>query len=107
VLAGEPALDPVARDAIRRTQVLRRYVLATALATLAAHVWINLQVIAAQGRHLFGAAPQIATLLALGIGSLAGGRGFAVGWRSAGGITAGMVVVALYCLTRLLQPVYG
>lgn len=105
-LAGEPALDLVALDELRRTRVLRRYVLATALATLAAHFWVNLQVIAAQGRHLFGAAPQIAALLALGIGSLAGGRGFAVGWRSAAGITAGMVALAFHCVRQLLQ-LYG
>ncbi len=99
--------DMFAHQELRRSRVLRRYLLATALATLTAHLWINLQVIAVQGRHLFGAAPQIAALLTLGIASLAGGRAFAVGRWSAGAITAGMAALALYCLTRLLLPVYA
>ncbi|HVN38244.1 MAG TPA: glycosyltransferase family 39 protein [Myxococcota bacterium] len=86
---------------------LRYFVLATLLATFAAHLWLNLHIVAVQGRHLFGAAPAVALLLALGIGTLFDGRGFAVGWRTAGVISAGMLGIAAYCLGRLLLPVYG
>jgi hypothetical protein len=68
---------------------------------------VNLQAIAPQGRHLFGAAPHFAALLALGIGQLGGGRGFAVGRWSTAGICGAMLLLAAYCLTRLLQPVYA
>jgi hypothetical protein len=88
-------------------RALRRYLLATALATLAAHVWLNLHIIAIQGRHLFGAAPQVAALIALGLARLTKRAPFEVNWRTAGAFGAGMLAIALYCLTRVLMPIYG
>ncbi len=105
-LAAVPPADPAARSELRRSRALRRYVLAASLATLAAHLWANSQTIAYQGRHLFGAAPPIAALLALGISSLGSGRVFAVRWRTAGAVAAGMAAMALYCLTRMIIPTY-
>jgi len=101
----EPTSD-AAFDALRRGRVLRRYALATVLATLAAHFWLNLHIVAVQGRHLFGAAPQVAALLALGTSQLVGSRPFGMGWRSAGAISAGMLGLALYGLARMLLPHY-
>jgi len=88
-------------------RALRLYVLATALATLASHLWVNWQAVAPQGRHLFGAAPHIAVLLALGISRLAGRRPLGVGWRSAGAVSAGMLALSAYCVARVLVPAYG
>jgi hypothetical protein len=85
---------------------LRYFVLATALATFAAHLWLNLHIVAVQGRHLFGAAPALAVLLALGIGQIFHGRGFGVGWRTAWAASAGMLALAAFCVGRLLLPVY-
>jgi 4-amino-4-deoxy-L-arabinose transferase-like glycosyltransferase len=101
-----PAATEDAARRLWRRRALRRYLLASALVTLAAHVWLNLHALAAQGRHLFGAAPQIAALLALGIGSLRDPRASGPGWKTAAGVAAGMAGAAL-CGLVLLRAVYA
>ena len=105
--AAAAAQDPDARAAARRAQALRLYLLAAFGATFAAHLWINLQTVAAQGRHLFAAAPQVAALLGLGLAALAGGRGLRARWPAAVAVAAGMLAPALFCLIRMLMPVYA
>jgi hypothetical protein len=100
------ASDAESDSALRRARALRRFGVATVLATVAAHFWLNLHIVAVQGRHFFGAAPLFASLLALGFGQLDGGRSFGVGWRSAGTLGAGLLGLALLCLTRVLLPAY-
>jgi hypothetical protein len=88
-----------ARSAVGRADaVLRHYLVAAILATLAAHVWVNLQIPQPQGRHLFGAAPQIACVLSIGLAGpwaplwLRRGPSLAV-------VLAGLFALALYCLS--------
>jgi hypothetical protein len=105
--AASAAQEPEVRAASRRARALRLYLLAGIGATLVAHLWINLQTVAAQGRHLFAAAPQVAALLGLGLAALAGGRGLRARWPAAVAVAAGMLAPALFCLTRMLIPVYA
>jgi hypothetical protein len=83
---------------------LRLYLAAVVLATLAAHLWVNLWTNACQGRHLFGAAPQIACLLALGIGRLVSGHPFRLGWSPAIGVSGAVAALALYCVVVVIAP---
>jgi hypothetical protein len=91
-------------EGIRPT--IRLYLAATALATLAAHVWLNTSVISPQGRHLFAAAPHIALLLASGIASLSGRGALRVGWLTASLLAAALVGLALYCAVAVIAPAY-
>jgi hypothetical protein len=86
----------------RADALLRHYLVAVILATLAAHLWVNLQLPQPQGRHLFGAAPQIACVLSLGLWGLP--------WLRRGpglaGALAGLFALALYCLHTGVRAVY-
>jgi hypothetical protein len=91
----------------RRVVLLRRTVAAAFLATLAVHLWLNTRTVAAQGRHLFAAAPHLACLLAYGIGHLTSGRPLRVGWPTACIVCGGLVAMAIYCLTGVIAPAYS
>jgi hypothetical protein len=95
-----------ARNAASRADVvLRHYLVAVILATFASHVWYNLHMPQPQGRHLFGAAPQIATVLAIGLG----GPSAPLWLRrdpSPVLILAGLFALALYCLLSAVGAAY-
>jgi hypothetical protein len=86
---------------------LRRYLAAVLLATFASHVWLNVEVVAAQGRHLFAAAPALACALASGLAWLATGRSTRIGWVPALALSAAMLSLSLYCLVAVLGPAYS
>jgi len=90
----------------RRSRWIGRYVAAASLATLAMHLWLNTRLIQPQGRHLFAAAPHFATLLAMGIGTLTGGRPLRITWPAAAAIGGCLVALALYCLCGVVAPAY-
>ncbi len=78
--------------------VLRHYLVAAILVTLAAHVWLNFHTAQPQGRHLFGVAPQIACFLSIGLaGPGAPLRRLGPGPKPAL-VLAGLFAVAAYCL---------
>ena len=83
---------------------LRGYLLASIAATLTAHLLLNLTIVAAQGRHLFGSAPQIAFLLALGIYRLIGSE--RVMWAVMV-IVTGLVVLDVYCVQQVFPAAYA
>ena len=93
------------RDA--RFRRMRGYLLAVALASLAAHLWLNLQAPVPQGRHLFPAAPQIACLLAIGLRRVAGAEPRRIGLATSATIVLVLAGLALYCLRSVLAPVYA
>jgi 4-amino-4-deoxy-L-arabinose transferase-like glycosyltransferase len=99
--APTPEADPVP------LAWLRRYVVAAVLGTWLTHLWLNTQTAAAQGRHLYAAAPHVACMLALGIAWLATGHPLRVGRGVAGAVAAGMAALALYCLLALVAPAYA
>lgn len=89
----------------RADAVLRRYLVAAFVATFAAHFWLNLQIPQPQGRHLFGAAPQIAAVLAIGLG----GPSAPLWLRrdpSPVLILAGLFALAFYCLLSAVGAAY-
>ena len=72
----------------------------------AAHLWWNMHVAQAQGRHLFVVAPQLAMLLALGWSALAVGNA----QRSrmvASTIAIAMWIAACACLFGVIRPAYS
>jgi Predicted membrane protein (DUF2142) len=82
---------------------LRTYLFASVAATLAAHVALNATVVSAQGRQLFGIAPQLALLLALGLDRIAGNARRAL--AAAVGIATALAAIDVYCL-RALSAAY-
>jgi len=96
----------------RRASVVRNrfhiYLVASILLSVAAHIWFNMHVVQAQGRHLFPVAPQISSLLALGFGYLAaGGRASRIGACAAIGIVLCLLGMAVYCLVGVINPAYA
>src|SRR5258706_11097940 len=87
-----------------RSRRVRRYLAATALATIAAHFAMNAFIMSPQGRHLFASAPQIAVLLAIGLFQLVGGERRIL--PLALGIGALLVAIDVYCLDAVLIPAY-
>ena len=100
-----PAPDPVRAPVSARW--LRRYLIAAVLATWLTHLWINTHTAAAQGRHLFAAAPHLSCMLALGVGWLATGRAWQLGFAPAIALSAAMAAFALYCLVGVVAPAYA
>lgn len=90
----------------RESAGVRRYLLAVFLASLAAHLWLNLQIPQPQGRHLFPAAPQIACLLAIGLRRVTGAGPERIGVGAAATIVLSLAGLALYCLLFVIAPVY-
>ena len=102
-IAGFAMADRRARsEPARADRVLRRYLVAAILATFAAHLWINLHIPQPQGRHLFGAAPQIACVLSIGF--------WVPRWVRRGPtlavLLAGLFALALYCLLAGVEAAY-
>ncbi len=100
--------DPNSQPATFIGTRFRIYLVGSVLATLAAHVWFNLHVAQAQGRHLFAVAPQISCILALGLAH--------IGRREPSSRVRATVVVApilallglaIYCLAGLILPAYA
>jgi 4-amino-4-deoxy-L-arabinose transferase-like glycosyltransferase len=85
---------------------LLAYLAAAFLATLAAHVWLNLQTAQAQGRHLFPAAPQLAGLLAIGLRELARRAGPRAQRLLPFAVAGGLAAAALGCLLFVIAPAY-
>jgi hypothetical protein len=86
---------------------LRRYLTAVLLATWLTHLWINTRTAAAQGRHLYAAAPHLACALALGVAWLATGRAWRIGWAPALALAGAMLAFSFYCLVAVVAPVYA
>ena len=76
--------------------------------TLISHVWINLWVAQAQGRHFFAVAPQISALLAVGwamwIERIPGRTIMGVSPR---GLATLLTLPAAYCLFRIISAGYA
>lgn len=100
VLAGR------AKPLLPETRSLRVYLGAATLATLAAHVWYNVGMPQPQGRHLFPVAPEIASLLAIGIVRLAPGGRDRSG-RTAMFVLLGVYALAAWCLLGEILPWYA
>jgi hypothetical protein len=94
------------RVAAPRQRALFACLALTSAATLGMHVWLNTRVVAAQGRHLFAAAPQIACILASGIAQTASGHPLGPTWRVALAVSGGMAALALYCVAFVIAPAY-
>lgn len=85
---------------------LRLYLGAATLTMLLMHIWLNAQTAQPQGRHLFPAAPHFASLLALGISHLLGGRRGAIGAGACSAVLVALGGLALYCCFGVIVPAY-
>jgi hypothetical protein len=83
---------------------LRLYLFASVAATAAAHLALNTTVVSAQGRQLFGTAPQLALLLALGLDRIAGNARRA--FPAALLLATALAAIDVYCLRRVLWAAY-
>jgi 4-amino-4-deoxy-L-arabinose transferase-like glycosyltransferase len=90
-----------------RSGAIATYLVGALLASVAAHLWLNLQTPQPQGRHLFASAPPAACLLALGLRNFAGTKPTHLGWPAAAALLAALAGLALYCLLRVLAPIYA
>ena len=79
---------------------------AAVAATIAVHLWLNLHVAQAQGRHLFAVAPQLAALIALGWSRLLSRRTAGRPWETLV-IPAAMLLLAVFCLLAVIRPAYA
>jgi hypothetical protein len=105
-LAWTGLLGFVLADLPRCARRLRGYVFGAVLATLTAHVWLNLHTVQPQGRHLFAVAPEIAFTLAVGISSLGDGRAQHARLRTVLCVLVPLCGLALYCLFGVIGPAY-
>jgi hypothetical protein len=87
--------------------LLRRYLVAVVLATWGTHLWLNTQTAAGQGRHLFGAAPHLACMLAMGVAWLTSGDPLRIGWAPALALAGALAGITLYCLLGVVMPAYS
>jgi hypothetical protein len=68
---------------------------------------LNLQTAQPQGRHLFAAAPHLATALAIGLMGLGASISPALHRRLAIGLIAALIMLPIYCLLFVIAPAYG
>ncbi len=84
---------------------LRHYLVAAVVVNVSAHVWLNVHTAQPQGRHLFPASPQIATILALGIRWLMV-RGGSLGSALTVCVSLPLLLMGLYCLFGVIRVQY-
>jgi hypothetical protein len=94
-------------DAEDPSRMFRRHLAWTATACVAAHIWLNIDTPAGQGRHLFAAAPHVACMLGWGLLRWCGRPTSPAGRIAAYGIPIAMAGVALYALIEVLWPAYA